>query len=208
MIKNSGTMDYEEKTQNKGGSISEPHKLYDLIYTDPAWSYNKKIGQGIADDQYDTMDLEEIKSLPINNMLKDDAVVYMWAVFPMLKEAFEVIEAWGLEYVTVGFNWIKLNDNGSAFFGIGHHTKSNGEICLLLRKGKGLQVKDNTISQVILNKKDTHSKKPSVCYSYLERLYPNTDKIEMFARHKREGWDTWGNQVPKEEQKILQLKGQ
>lgn len=178
-------------------------KKYDLIYTDPAWSYNKKVGQGIADDIYNTMDLEDIKKLPVFEMLKDNAVVYMWATFPMLKEAFEVIKAWGLEYVTVGFNWIKLNDNGTPFFGIGHHTKSNGEICLLLRKGNGLKVRDNTISQVIMTKKDKHSKKPSVCYTYLERLYGDISRIEMFARHKRQGWDTWGNQVPKETQVIL-----
>lgn len=180
-------------------------KEYDLIYTDPAWSYDKKVGQGIADDQYDTMALDDIKALPVNEMLKKDAVVYMWAVFPMLKEAFEVIKAWDLEYVTVGFNWIKLNDNGTPFFGIGHHTKSNGEICLLLRKGKGLEVKDHTISQVIMTKKDKHSKKPYVCYTYLERMYGNIERIEMFARNKRQGWDTWGNQVPKECQNILKV---
>jgi len=178
-------------------------KKYDLIYTDPAWSYNKKVGQGIADDQYSTMSLEDIKALPVNDLLNNDGVVYMWVTFPMLREAFEVINTWDLEYVTVGFNWIKLNDNGTPFFGIGHHTKSNGEICVICRKGKGLKVQDNSISQVILNKKDTHSKKPHKVYSLLERLYPNASKLEMFARHKRQGWDTWGNQVPKETQKIF-----
>lgn len=178
-------------------------KKYDLIYTDPAWSYNKKVGQGIADDQYNTMELCEIKKLPVNELLKDDGVVFMWITFPMMKEAFEVIESWSLKYVTVGFNWIKLNDNGKPFFGIGHHTKSNGEICLLLRKGEGLKVLDHTISQVIMTKKDRHSKKPYLCYTLLERLYGDVDKLEMFARHRREGWDVWGNQVPKEEQKLL-----
>jgi len=90
-------------------------KKYDLIYTDPAWSYNKKVGQGIADDIYQTMPLEDIKKLPINEMLKENAVVWMWVTFPMLKEAFEVVTAWNLEYITVGFNWIKLNDNGTPF---------------------------------------------------------------------------------------------
>ena len=181
-------------------------KKYDLIYTDPAWSYEKKVGQGVADKQYQTMSLEDIKALPINDMLKKNGMVWCWVTFPMLlKEIPDVIKAWGLEYVTVGFNWIKLNDNGRPFFGIGHHTKSNGEMCLILRKGKGLKVLDNSISQVILTKKDRHSKKPHKCYTLLERLYGEVDRIEMFARHRREGWDTWGNQVPKEQQNKLKL---
>jgi len=183
--------------------ITPTEVKYDLIYIDPPWSYNKKVGQGVADEIYSTMDLEKIKLLPINETLKDNSVVYMWATFPMLNEAFEVIQAWGLEYVTVGFNWIKLNDNGKPFFGIGHHTKSNGEICLLLRKGVGLKILDNTISQVIMTKKEKHSKKPRICYSHLERLYGNVERIEMFARHRREGWDVFGDQLPKDTQSLL-----
>lgn len=178
-------------------------KQYDLIYTDPAWSYNKKVGQGIADDQYSTMCLEDIGKLPVNQLLKDDGVVYMWITFPFLNMIEYICDYWGLEYVTVGFNWIKLNDDGTPFFGIGHHTKSNGEVCVILRKGKGLKVQDNSISQVIMTKKDKHSKKPHICYSHIERLYPDASKLEMFARHRREGWNVWGNQAPKEQQNKL-----
>jgi len=182
----------------------DTNKKYDLIYTDLAWSYGCKFGQGIADEQYNTMSLEDIKALPILDLLKDNGVVWCWVTFPMLlKEIPEVIKSWGLEYVTVGFNWIKLNDNGTPFFGIGHHTKSNGEICIILRKGKGLKVINNTVSQVIMIKKDKHSKKPHCCYTKLEKLYGSVDRLEMFARHRREGWDTWGNEVPKETQEIL-----
>jgi len=184
--------------------VSNIRKKYDLIYIDPPWSYDKKVGQGVADNVYDTVPLEDIKNIPIKSMLKEDGVVWCWVTFPMLlKEIPELIEAWGLDYVTVCFNWIKLNDNGTPFFGIGHHTKSNGEICIILRKGKGLKVIDNTISQVILTKKDRHSKKPHICYSRLECLYGNKDRLEMFARHKREGWDVFGNQIPKDTQIIL-----
>ncbi len=31
----------------------------------------------------------------------------------------------------------------------------------------------------------------------------NIPRIELFARTRREGWDAWGNEVPKEEQKLL-----
>ena len=176
---------------------------YDLIYSDPAWSYDKKVGQGIADEQYNTMSIEEIAGLRVGDLLKEDGLVYMWITFPFLDQIPYICESWGLEYVTVGFNWIKLNIDGTPFFGIGHHTKSNGEVCVILRKGKGLQVQDNSISQVIMTRRDKHSKKPHACYTHLERLYPNASKLEMFARHRREGWGVWGEEAPKEQQNKL-----
>lgn len=178
-------------------------KKYKIIYADPPWSYDKKIGQGIADDQYLTMPLEDIKKLPINLLSESDSILFIWVTFPMLKEGIEVLESWGFKYITCAFNWIKLNDNGKPFFGIGHYTKSNSELCLLAKKGKGLIVKDNTISQIVMTKKSKHSQKPHEIYSKIEKLYGLTTKIELFARHKREGWDCWGNQVPKLEQRLL-----
>jgi N6-adenosine-specific RNA methylase IME4 len=29
----------------------------------------------------------------------------------------------------------------------------------------------------------------------IERLYPNTNKFELFARSVRDGWDAWGDEV-------------
>lgn len=176
---------------------------YDVIYADPPWSYNKKVGQGIADDQYNTMNLEDIKGFSIP--CKENSVLLMWATFPMLKEAFEVIESWGFEYKTVAFNWIKLNKNGKPFFGMGHYTKSNSEVCLLATKGDGLEVRDHTISQIVMSVRGEHSRKPKEVYALIEKLYGDVSKIELFARHKREGWCVWGNEVPVETQKLLKV---
>jgi len=40
-----------------------------------------------------------------------------------------------------------------------------------------------------------HSRKPDEQYEKIERLYPGARKIELFARHRRMGWDVFGNQV-------------
>lgn len=176
---------------------------YDLIYTDPAWSYKKDTGRGVAKNHYDTMPLEDIKNLPVNQLLKKNAIVYMWATFPLLREAFQVGEAWGLEYIGVGLNWIKLNDDGTPFIGLGHHTRANGEIALIFKKGKGLPRSGKCFSQVILSKIERHSQKPKKAYKILEELYGDVKRLEMFARHKREGWEVWGNQAPKYTQKVL-----
>jgi len=180
-----------------------PKKRYKIIYADPPWDYDRKVGQGVANEQYNTMKMEDIKKLPIKELADKDCALFMWATFPKLNEALEVIKSWGFTLKTVGFNWIKLNDNGTPFFGIGFYTKSNGEICLLATKGKTLKVLDNTISQIVMTKKSKHSSKPHIVYGLIERLFGDLTRIELFARHKREGWDTWGNEVPKETQNLL-----
>lgn len=150
------------------------------------------------------MPLEDIKKLPIIDLAEDNCILFIWVTFPMLQEGLEVIKAWGFKYKTCAFNWIKTNDDGTPFFGIGHYTKSNSELCLLAVKGR-LEVKSNKVSQIILSKKSKHSRKPHIVYSKIEEILPYNSRIELFARNKRQGWDAWGNQVPKEEQKLITL---
>jgi len=64
---------------------------------------------------------------------------------------------------------------------------------------------NNCINQIIRAKITKHSAKPLEIYKRIEDLMGDLPRIELFARHKREGWDAWGNQVPKEEQKLLRI---
>ena len=106
------------------------------------------------------------------------------------------MESWGFKYKTYGFNWIKLNKNGKPFFGIGHYTKSNSELCLIGIKGKGLMILDDTISQIIMTEKDKHSKKPDKIPELIIRLVGDKKmKGELFARKKRDGWEVYGDEV-------------
>ena len=83
-------------------------KKYQIIYADPPWSYNDKMkGHQGAETHYQTQDLEWIKSLPIKKISDDNCVLFLWAVSPLLPEAFEVIKSWGFEYITLAFCWIK-----------------------------------------------------------------------------------------------------
>ena len=116
------------------------NKLYNIIYADPPWKYKqgKSMGtqfQGACDRHYNTMDIKKICELPINDIAAKDSILFMWCTFPMLQEGLEVIKAWGFQYKTIGFNWLKLNKDGTPFFGVGYYVKSNGEICLLATKG-------------------------------------------------------------------------
>lgn len=75
-------------------------------------------------------------ALPVERIADKNCILFMWATFPKLQEALATIKAWGFEYKTIGFCWVKRNKNGSWFKGIGFYTKSNSEVCLIATKGK------------------------------------------------------------------------
>jgi len=104
---------------------------YQIILADPC-------STGGVNAQYPTMKLSDIKALPINELSEDTSVLLLWATFPQLQEALEVMKAWGFTYKTLGFSWLKTNKDGTPFFGIGYYAKSNQEICLLGVKDKPL----------------------------------------------------------------------
>jgi len=108
-----------------------------------------------------------------------------------------VVEAWGYEYKTVAFTWLKLNPSGQGFkMGLGYHTRGNAEICLLATRGKGLRRVDKSVMQVIISPAQEHSQKPDEARRRIERLYGDVPRVELFARQRRPGWAAWGNQVP------------
>ena len=182
-------------------------KKYQIIYADPPWSYqNGGVPQGGVNAQYPTMKLEDIKNLKVADISDNPSVLFMWATFPLLKEALEVIEAWGFEYKTLGFSWIKLNADKTPFFGVGYYAKSNCEVCLLATKGNAHSlVKSNSVSSAILHPRTKHSKKPDLVREKIVELFGDIPRIELFARNDGsknlfnknplDGWSAWGNEV-------------
>lgn len=101
--------------------IPFPNKKYNIIYADPPWSYNDKGCRGAAEAKYPTMTVDELKALPVMDIADNNCMLFMWATYPNLAGALEVIKSWGFQYKTVAFQWIKLNKSGKGyFFGIGH----------------------------------------------------------------------------------------
>ncbi len=176
---------------------------YQVIYADPAWKYSNKKSNGAANNHYDVMSMKEIKELPVKDLCKNDAVLFLWSVPPLLREALDVMKSWGFQYKTVAFVWIKLNSDGRPFKGLGNFTRSNAELCLLGIKKKGLKVKSHKISQVIQTAREIHSKKPCIVYSHIEELYGNVERLELFARDNRINWDAWGNELRNDKQNTL-----
>ena len=171
-------------------------KNYKIIYSDPAWSYNDKAlaGKRGASSKYPTMKVDEIKKLPVKDISLKDSFLFLWATYPQLEEAFEVINAWGFEYKTVAFTWVKKNKNGSNFMGMGWYSRANAEVCLLGKKGKP-KVISHSVRQVIESIPEQHSKKPDEVRERIVELCGDVSRIELFATKRCKNWDSWGNAI-------------
>jgi len=180
-----------------------PDKKYEIIYADPPWKYKDTASSGKrgASFKYDVQDHEWICSLPVKNITANDCVLFMWVTMPQLPNVFEVIKAWGFEYKTCGFTWVKKNKiKDSWFMGMGNWTRSNSELCLLSVKGKPKRM-DASVLSVVDTPIEKHSKKPNVVKDRIVQLCGDLPRIELFARQKTKGWDVWGNEVIEEASK-------
>ena len=174
--------------------IPFPDKKYQIIYADPPWEYSDKLQHhgGSAESHYDVMDIDDICNLPVNNIADDNCILFMWGTWPLLTDSIRVLESWGFKYKTIGFVWIKQYSTGKDVFGMGNYTRGNTEFCLIGIKGKMKRI-DNNVSQLIKSTISKHSKKPDIVRSKIIQLMGDLPRIELFARTKIHGWDTWGN---------------
>ncbi len=175
-----------EKLEN---SPPLPEGKYQVIYADPPWKFEFSSSEPrTVENHYPTMELEEIKALKVP--AADDAVLFLWAPAIKVKEALEVMEAWGFEYRSM-MVWVK------DVIGLGYYVRTMHELLLIGRKGSMPfpAPEDRPPSVVSAPRQPEHSQKPDVFYEIIEKMYPNARRIELFARRKREGWDSWGNEI-------------
>ena len=109
---------------------------FQIIYADPQWQFKflkpfRQLPQGGSYDRhrmlpYPSLTVEEICSLPVASICAADCVLFLWATYPMLPDAFKVIAEWGFEFKTVGFTWVKRTRRDTAFhFGMGYWTRAS-----------------------------------------------------------------------------------
>lgn len=164
-----------------------PEGEYDVILADPPWNYNFSQSKSREiENQYPTMDVEEIKEKDIPS--SEDSVLFLWATAPKLEEALEVMDAWGFDYVTNAV-WDKEK------MGMGYWFRNRHELILVGKKGNhSPPSEDERIESVIREERKEHSKKPKI-HEFLEKWWPDSNYLELFGREKREGWVVWGDEV-------------
>jgi N6-adenosine-specific RNA methylase IME4 len=184
-----------------------PTKTYRVILADPPWRTPdsgcmrfKKFGRQISplNEKYPLMDFEEIKALRVPDLAEEDCGLFLWVTQTALPWGLEIMTSWNFRY-HLTITWDK--GHGYSLWGFNRDT----ELCLFGWKGKLKNVVKLTgeyMRTIIRAKPGKHSVKPTRFYTMIEKqTYP--PRLELFAREKRVGWDTWGNEVPCTEQQVL-----
>jgi N6-adenosine-specific RNA methylase IME4 len=173
---------------------------YQVIYADPPWQQSKGGKKSVRPNSsgekldYQVISLTEIEKHFWNMLDYTDtnSVLFLWTIDKYLWEAERLAKehGWKLHARMV---WNKVTGIPAAFtIRFGH------EYLLYFYRGKFLPVakeERGKIHSVFTEQVKRHSQKPEIAYQIIERLYPNTNKLEMYARNKRNGWDVWGNEV-------------
>jgi N6-adenosine-specific RNA methylase IME4 len=171
-------------------------KLYDIIYADPPWPYERGFytifkdgGNSDVATKYNLMSEEDILGLSIP--AKPNSILFLWATVTRLEMALKVLRAWGFRYRTHGV-WYKkrgIEPGSGLYFRIDH------EILLVGVKGKELRIKDNKYPCSVFHQgKNRHSQKPQYFRNLINDWYPDKSKIELFARRSSTGFDVWGDE--------------
>ena len=213
--KRTGYAIYNEDAKQRTKLNSLPHlypalpsKKFDIIYADPPWHYNGKMqfdktGKSVeqidltkrifissAAFKYPTLKLDELKAIPVCDIAKDDCILFLWTTNPHLAQAIELGQAWRFEYKTVAFVWDKMTHNP------GQYTLSNCELCLLFKRGRIPRPRGaRNIQQLMRVARTNHSEKPIQVADAIEKMFPTQEKIELFARRRIEGWESWGLEI-------------
>lgn len=173
-------------------------RKYNIIYADPPWSYawgkGKNGGNFAPEKHYQTMSTDEICKLDVKSLADKNCALLLWATMPCLPDAIRVMKEWGFKYKTCAFTWVKTKKDGTPLAGMGSYTKCNAEICLLGMRGH-IKAADKTVRQIVMQQRLGHSVKPPQVRDEIVRLFGDLPRVELFARQKADGWDSWGNEV-------------
>ena len=180
----------EKKEEIKTIPKKELEGKFNVFYVDPPWEYstNASLGRGTADEHYPTMSIEKLQEMEIKPHTLNDAVLFLWTTNTHIQDAFKVMESWGFTYKT---NMVWVKDR----IGTGLYFRGKHEILLVGIKGSFQPFTTKLPESVLLAPREQHSKKPIIIYDIIEQMYPGQKYVELFARNKRDGWTSWGNEL-------------
>ena len=173
---------------------------YATIVADPPWempSGGKHAGNARwnanprrpSELPYATLGLDAVMALPVTDLARKDAHLYLWVPNAHLAHAHDVCAAWGFRASQM-LVWVKTPRG----LGLGGAFTNTAEFVLFARRG----------SLPALSRQDTswfhwtrphnnHSAKPEAFLDLVEQVSPGP-YVELFARRNRLGWDSWGNE--------------
>lgn len=190
------------------------NQTFNVISADPPWNFKPYGKQGdqsrTPDRHYPTLNTKELGRVNVPSLAAKNCALLMWSSGPFLAQSLELGKAWGFEYKTMLFIWLKRSSEGRAWhFGNGYYTHANAEPVLLFTRGRigrvsaaVAQIIDEYHGQMelwdstIVARVRRHSEKPEEYFNRVNQLFgENVPKVELFARRTRPGWTCIGNEI-------------
>ena len=161
---------------------------FPTIYADPPWPYSNTAARGAAENHYKTMSLEAIRNEPVSQLVSDQAHLHLWTTNAFLREAFDVIRAWGFKYKSC-LIWTKPQ------LGMGNYWRVSHEYLLLGVRGN-LPFQNRTVRSWQTARRTVHSRKPFLFRGLIEQVSPGP-YLELYGREEvpDSDWTVYGNQV-------------
>lgn len=146
--------------------------------------------------QYPTMTTEQIAALPVQDVVADESVCFLWAPTPLGVDPYRVLEAWGYRFTTKWY-WHKTQRLGMGFW-----TRGVVEEVLIGIRGKVKAWRSPLTNwleegdELVLHETPrAHSAKPEQVQARIELLIPETPRLELFATRVRPGWVCVGSAI-------------
>lgn len=161
---------------------------------DAPWSFKTRSEKGAKKSpKYKTMSNADLSALGpmVRDLLGKDALVLAWVTAPQLANAFALFADWGLEYAS----WKAWKKDR---LGTGYWVQSDAEILLIFKRGRPKPPPRGRQGRTIFGGapvEKRHSSKPVCVHEWVESFYPQSRKIELFARLARTGWETYGDEL-------------
>ena len=196
-LRRPGERKYQTQTVEDLYQLIEQGKRFSTIYADPPWPYGNQGTRAATRKHYkahNELSVEDICALPVSQFSEDNAHCHLWTTNGFLREAFDVMAAWGFTYKSI-FVWVKPD------FGIGNYWRVGAEYMLFGMKGKA-PFGDNSEQNWVYEKAGEHSAKPAKVRRIIEKVSPGP-YLEMFGRREVENWTVWGNEV----ERIVERQG-
>jgi len=204
----------EEKVKPTAAHLKEFSGLsgtFSTILIDPPWRFLNRTGKVAPEHRrlhrYETMSFEEIGNLPVAKYARERAHLYMWCPNALLLEGLTIMKEWGFKYKT-NIVWYKIRkDGGPDGRGVGFYFRNVTELLLFGVHGAMRTLAPGRSQvNVLLTRKEEHSKKPKESYRLIEHCSPGPF-LELFARERVKGWHQWGDQVDSYQQTRTNYRG-
>jgi N6-adenosine-specific RNA methylase IME4 len=175
-------------------------RRFHTVLADPPWRFTNRTGKMAPEhrrlSRYETMSIEDICALPVADIVREPAHLYLWVPNALLPWGLQTMAAWGFDYKS-NIVWHKVRkDGGSDGRGVGFYFRNVTELLLFGTRGKAARTLAPGRRQVnmIATRKREHSRKPDEQYALIEAC-SRGPFLELFARGTRPGWTYWGHQA-------------